>query len=89
MNLYIYSDESGVFDKVHYDYFVFAGLIIPGTDQKEAWSRKYSAAERSINLNNKYGASPCIMTNSALHHTLGRNPIAWRTTLPKGIKSNC
>ena len=55
MNLYVYSDESGVFDKVHYDYFVFAGLIIPGTDQKETWSRKYSAAERSVNLNNKYG----------------------------------
>ena len=27
MNIYIYSDESGVFDKEHNDYFVFGGLI--------------------------------------------------------------
>jgi hypothetical protein len=55
MNLYVYSDESGVFDKVHYDYFIFAGVIIPGSEEKEMWSRKYAAAERSINLGNKYG----------------------------------
>ena len=27
MELHIYSDESGVFDKNHNDYFVFAGVI--------------------------------------------------------------
>ena len=55
MNLYIYSDESGVFDKTHYDYFVFAGIIIAGNDDKEMWSRKYAAAERSVNVGGKYG----------------------------------
>ena len=30
MNIYIYSDESGVFDKEHNDYFVFGGLILLG-----------------------------------------------------------
>ncbi|MBQ6655373.1 MAG: DUF3800 domain-containing protein [Erysipelotrichaceae bacterium] len=55
MNLYIYSDESGVFDKVHYDYFVFAGIIIAGNEDKDMWSRKYAAAERSINVGGKYG----------------------------------
>ena len=27
MNIYVYSDESGVFDKEHKDYFVFGGLM--------------------------------------------------------------
>ena len=55
MNLFVYSDESGVFDKYHYQFFVFAGLIIPHTANKEMWARKYSSAEKSINSDNKYG----------------------------------
>jgi len=55
MKLYVYSDESGVFDKQHYRWFVFGGIIILDTDNKELWSRKYSAAEKGINEGNKYG----------------------------------
>ncbi|MCH3950736.1 MAG: DUF3800 domain-containing protein [Acidaminococcus sp.] len=48
MNIYVYSDESGVFDSRHNDIFVFGGLILLGTSEKEKWSRKYSAAEKVI-----------------------------------------
>ena len=48
MNIFIYSDESGVFDKEHNDYFVFGGLIILGKSEKEKWSRLYSKAEKDI-----------------------------------------
>ena len=48
MNIYVYSDESRVFDKEHNDYFVFAGLICIGTNEKEIWSRKYSAVEKLL-----------------------------------------
>lgn len=48
MNIFIYSDESGVFDKVHNDVFVFGGLILLGKEQQEEWSRRYSAAERVL-----------------------------------------
>lgn len=48
MNLYIYSDESGVFDKVHNDYFVFGGVICLGTDEKDKWSRIYSHSEKIL-----------------------------------------
>lgn len=48
INIFIYSDESGVFDKVHNDYFIFGGIICIGNDTKEIWSRKYSAAEDVI-----------------------------------------
>ena len=48
MNIYVYSDESGVFDKVHNDTFIFGGLIILGNDSKDDWSKRYLKAERDI-----------------------------------------
>ena len=48
MNLYIYSDESGVFDKKNNDIYVFAGIILLGTQSKEIWARKYSTAEKAV-----------------------------------------
>lgn len=48
MNLFIYSDESGVFDKAHNDYFVFAGVIFESKETKEIAARKYLKAERTL-----------------------------------------
>lgn len=47
LNIYVYSDESGVFDKEHNEYFVFGALILIGNESKEIWSRKYSAAKKN------------------------------------------
>ena len=54
MDIYVYSDESGVFDKVHNNVFVFGGLILLGKASKDEWSRRYIAAERAIR--GKYAA---------------------------------
>lgn len=54
MNLFIYSDESGVFDHKHESFFVFGGLILINKENKEAAARKYTAIEQSINMNKKY-----------------------------------
>lgn len=51
MNIYVYSDESGVFDKIHNEYFVFGGLILLGNDDKEKWSRIYSSVEKTLRKN--------------------------------------
>lgn len=51
MNIYVYSDESGVFDKIHNEYFVFGGLILLGNDDKEKWSRIYSRVEKVLRTN--------------------------------------
>ena len=48
MNIFVYSDESGVFDKVHNDYFVFGGLIFLSKEEKDICSRKYNKAEKDI-----------------------------------------
>lgn len=48
MNIFIYSDESGVFDVKHNDYYVFGGLIILGKREKDKWSNNYIAAEKTL-----------------------------------------
>lgn len=48
MNIYVYGDESGTFDKAHNDWFVFGGLIFLSKEQRDVASRKYSRAEKAI-----------------------------------------
>lgn len=54
MNIFVYSDESGVFDKLHNDIYVFGGIILVGSEDKENWSHLYSRAEKT--LRKKLGA---------------------------------
>lgn len=48
MDIYVYSDESGVFDYLHNDYFVFAGVIFFSKQDKDDMERKYIHAEKCI-----------------------------------------
>lgn len=48
MNLYVYSDESGVFDKKHERYFVFGGIIFLSKEEKDEQSRIFLNIERQI-----------------------------------------
>ncbi|MDO5440675.1 MAG: DUF3800 domain-containing protein [Erysipelotrichaceae bacterium] len=52
MNIYVYSDESGVFDHVHNDYYIFGGLIFIGENDKNDWNKKYADIERTFLNNN-------------------------------------
>ena len=48
MEIFVYADESGVFDQKHNDYFVFGGLIFLSKEEKESCARKYLHAERVV-----------------------------------------
>lgn len=48
MNIYVYSDESGVFDKAHNQYYVYGGLIFLSKESRDLANRKYIAVERQI-----------------------------------------
>lgn len=48
MNIFIYSDESGVFDRNHNDYFIFAGVICFGKKEKDDITRKYAHVENVV-----------------------------------------
>lgn len=48
MTIFVYADESGVFDKKHRKLFVFAGLIFLNTQERENAMRRYKTAEQDI-----------------------------------------
>ena len=54
MDLYIYTDESGVFDSAHNDIFVFGGIAFLSFEGKENFSRKYLHAEQTIRNSGRY-----------------------------------
>lgn len=51
MNIFVYSDESGVFDCNHNDYFVFGGVICFNKEEKDVATRKYAHVENTIRDN--------------------------------------
>ena len=53
MDIYVYSDESGVLDRDHNDYYVFGGLLFISEEDKELYSRKYIAAEKNVRISEK------------------------------------
>ena len=52
MNIYIYSDESGVLDKAHNRIFVFGGLLFLSKEEKDNAIHLYRNAEKEIQDNN-------------------------------------
>lgn len=54
MDIYIYSDESGVFDYIHNKYYTFGGIICFGKEEKDKWSRIYSSVERTLRESRDY-----------------------------------
>ena len=53
MDIFIYSDESGVFDKVHNSFFTFGGLVFLSKEAKDSFSRKYLHAENVVRQQEK------------------------------------
>ena len=52
MNLYVYSDESGVFDVKHNDFFVYGGLMFFSREARDDAGRKYLHVEKTLRQNN-------------------------------------
>lgn len=48
MDLFVYSDESGVFDKKNNEYFVFGGLIFLSYKDTDCADRMYQHAENTV-----------------------------------------
>lgn len=48
MNIFVYSDESGVLDKVHHSIYTYGGLVFLSKEEKDNASRLYYNAERSL-----------------------------------------
>ncbi|WP_051109811.1 DUF3800 domain-containing protein [Gleimia europaea] len=48
MTVFIYADESGVFDQANNELFVFGGLVFLSRDERDRAARMYRSAERSL-----------------------------------------
>ncbi len=48
MSIFVYGDESGVFDAAHHDAFVFGGLVFLNKEARDAEYRRFIAAERKL-----------------------------------------
>lgn len=53
MNIFVYTDESGVFDKKHEDIYVFGGVIFLDANSKDDAGRKYISAEKKLKRNHR------------------------------------
>lgn len=53
MNIYIYSDESGVFDCIHNDFYIYGGIIFLDKNDRDIANRKYLNVESVIRKCNK------------------------------------
>lgn len=51
MTLFVYADESGVFDVAHNIFFVFGGVIVRSKQKRDIEARKYRSVERSLGAN--------------------------------------
>ena len=60
--IYVYSDESGVFDHIHYDNFIFGGLIFLNKDDKDNAIKNYKHIEKTLRQTNKYPCSSELKT---------------------------
>ena len=57
MNIYVYSDESGVFDREHNKYFVFGGVIALGEKEKEKRDHQYLRLEQELRKSESFDKS--------------------------------
>lgn len=69
MTIYVYSDESGVFDKAHNNIFVFGGIVLLSKEDRDIQARKYSKVEKIIqnieNLSEGVEAKASILSNKS------------------------
>lgn len=54
MDIFVYSDESGVFDNIHNDVFIYGGLIFLNKSDKDIYCRRYIHAENTIRKARRY-----------------------------------
>ena len=72
MDIFIYSDESGVFDVVHNRYFVFGGLMFLGREARDICARKYSKAENDVRVANNLPRSVEVKASNVSNSSKGK-----------------
>ena len=58
MTIFIRADESGVFDPIHNDFFIFAGLIFLNRQEMELTGRRFLSIEKKLRQKKEYKNIP-------------------------------
>lgn len=67
MRLFVYSDESGVFDQANEEFFVFGGVIFLSKKDRDDQTRKYLKAERVMRNSGGYAGEMKASSISNVH----------------------
>ena len=72
MDIYVYSDESGVFDKVHNEYYIYGGIILLSKEEKSHISNRYLKAERIIKCKEHKDKTEEAKASKISNHSKGK-----------------
>ena len=72
MNIFVYSDESGVFDVAHNDFYVFGGVLFLSKNEKDNETRKYRAVENNIRYSEKINKDSEVKATSVKNKSKGK-----------------
>ena len=72
MDIFVYADESGVFDKFHSDDFVFAGLVFLSKESADTCERKYKMAESVIRVTENITSNKEIKASNVSNRAKGK-----------------
>lgn len=72
MDIYVFSDESGVFDNVHNNIFVFGGIVFLSKEKRDDCTRKYIHAERTIREAGTYPEEVELKANTLKNKEKGK-----------------
>ena len=72
MNIFVYSDESGVFDVAHNDFYVFGGVLFLSKNEKDNETRKYRAVENNIRYSEKINKYSEVKATSVKNKSKGK-----------------
>ena len=67
MTIFIRADESGVFDPIHNDFFIFAGLIFLNRQEMELTRRRFISMEKKLRQKKEYKNMPELKATLLKH----------------------
>lgn len=72
MDIFIYSDESGVFDVKHNQFYVFGGLMFLSKEAKDICARKYAKAEKDIIIHDRLEHNTEVKASTISNESKGK-----------------
>lgn len=77
MNVFVFGDESGVFDRSHEEWFVFGGVVFVSKDDKDMAVRQFIGAERNVGKGYRTDELKACRLSKKHKYALFKRTAAW------------